>query len=611
MPDFVYVLQVVVAFALVVFVHELGHFLAAKWCGVHVRKFAIGFGPPLVKWQPGETEYSLRPIPLGGFVDLAGEHPDVDEEVNPRALWRRPAWQRAAVFSAGVVMNAVLAILLFTVAPMVGMKVPTSVVGRVGEGSPAAEAGIQPGDRIVRINGEKVQSFEDVRFVTVLGGASTTHRLTLERPAGSDGGTERVQVEATSRRGGLGPQIGVEPEGNTTLFYIADGSLAAQAGLEEGDRLLAVDGRPVETARSVRAALEDLPPGPLTLRIERDGETQDLRVDPADLKTYEYGMQWPIGVKAVVVDSPAEKAGIEAGDRIAAVGDTAWPDMETLLDTIRGAGAGNPVRFVLWRDGKRVEVTARPETAEGEETPRVGIHLEPAFSEPVQVGSVDDGGPADEAGIRPGDVIVGVGEDGERPGDWDDLLRRLKEAGGEAVPLALGRGESEVTAVFRPERVTHERLAMPVTQVRFERLYVPLPRIGNPLTAAKRGLRRTLVMFGNIYMSLKQIVTGEVSTESVGGPVMIARLSYLQASRGVGTFMNFWAMISVMLAVVNFLPVPPFDGGHVVFVLIEKIKGGPVSMKVRGAIWGAGWIALLALFLLITWQDISRLVTHW
>ena len=221
------------------------------------------------------------------------------------------------------------------------------------------------------------------------------------------------------------------------------------------------------------------------------------------------------------------------------------------------------------------------------------------------------GGPAEAAGLRPGDLIVGVGDDGERPDGWEALLQRLDEAGGEPVPLTLRRGESEVTATFRPEPVTHERLALPRTEVRFERLYVPLPRIGNPLTAAKRGVRRTLVMFGNIYISLKQIVTGEVSTESVGGPVMIVQLSYQQASHGPGTFMNFWAMISVMLAVVNFLPVPPFDGGHVVFVLIEKLKGGPVSMKVRGAIWGAGWIALLALFLLITWQDISRLITSW
>ncbi|MFO8012793.1 MAG: RIP metalloprotease RseP [Phycisphaerae bacterium] len=611
MPDFVYVLQVVVAFALVIFVHELGHFLAAKWCGVHVRKFAIGFGPPLVKWQPGETEYSLRPIPLGGFVDLAGEHPDVDEEDNPRALWRRPAWQRATVFSAGVAMNAVLALVLFTVAPMVGMKVPAPVIGDVEAGSPAAEAGIQPGDRILRINDEKVQSFQDVQFVVVLGGKGTSHRLTLERPGGPDGSPRRLQVTAVSRQGQLGAAIGVGPECKPEILGLAESSLAAQAGLEEGDRILAVGGRPVETARGLRAALEDVPAGPLTLKIERDGQTQDLRVDPSDLKTYEHGMQWPVRVKAVVDDSPAEKAGIEAGDRVAAVADTAWPDMDTLVETIQAAGAGNPVRLVLWRDGKRVEVTARPEVAEGEEKPRIGIHLEPALDEPVQVGSVEDGGPAEQAGIRPGDVIVGVGENGKAPDDWNSLLERLWRAQGKPVPLTLRRGESEVTATYRPEAVPHERLALPATQVQFQPLYVPLPRIGSPVAAAKRGIRRTLVWFHRIYLNLKLLATGDLTTKSLGGPVMIARISYQQASHGPGTFMNFWAMISVMLAVVNFLPVPPFDGGHVLFVLIEKLKGGPVSMKVRGAIWGAGWLAVLALFLLITWQDISRLIGAW
>jgi regulator of sigma E protease len=322
-------------------------------------------------------------------------------------------------------------------------------------------------------------------------------------------------------------------------------------------------------------------------------------------------MQWPVAVKAVVEDSPAEKAGIEAGDRVAAVQDTAWPDMETLVETIQAAGAGNPVRLVLWRDGKRVEVTARPEVAEGEEKPRIGIHLESTFGDPVQVGSVEEGGPAAQAGIRPGDVIVGVGEQGAAPEDWDDLVKRLWDARGTAVPLTLRRGESTVTATYEPKAVTHERLAMPTGKVQFRPRYVALPRIGSPVVAAKRGIRRTLVWFQRIYLNLKRIITGELSTKSLGGPVAIVQISYQQASHGPGTFMNFWAMISVMLAVVNFLPAPPFDGGHVVFVLIEKLKGGPVSMKVRGAVWGAGWLAVLALFLFITWQDISRLVTGW
>jgi regulator of sigma E protease len=285
--------------------------------------------------------------------------------------------------------------------------------------------------------------------------------------------------------------------------------------------------------------------------------------------------------------------------------------METLIDTIRAAGEGNPVRLVLWRDGKRVEVTARPEADEAEGKPRIGVHLEAALDGPVQVGQMDDGGPAEAAGIRPGDIVVGVGPNGERPDGWKDLLQRLEQAGGDAVPLTLRRGESEVTATFRPEAVTHERLALPAGSVTFQPRYVALPRIGSPVAAAKRGIRRMLVWFKRIYLNLQRLITGDLSTETLGGPVMIARLSYQQASHGPGTFMNFWAMISVMLAVVNFLPVPPFDGGHVVFVLIEKLKGGPVSMKVRGIVWGAGWIAVLTLFLLITWQDISTLIWGW
>jgi regulator of sigma E protease len=157
-----YVVEIAVALGLIIFVHELGHFLACKWFGVWVRKFAIGFGPPLITWTRGDTEYSLRAFPLGGFVEPMGDHPESEGGGDPRALWRRPAWQRIVVFAGGVFMNAVLAVLFFTAAFMIGVSAMSPVVGGVVPLMPAQKAGILPGDRITAINEAPVESFEDI-----------------------------------------------------------------------------------------------------------------------------------------------------------------------------------------------------------------------------------------------------------------------------------------------------------------------------------------------------------------------------------------------------------------------------------------------------------------
>ena len=620
MPNPLYVLEVVIGFGLVIFIHELGHFLAAKWCGVHVRKFAIGFGPPILKWQPGETEYSLRPIPLGGFVDLAGEHPDVDEEDNPRALWRRPAWQRVTVFSAGVVMNAVLALVLFTVAPIVGMQVPAPVIGEVREGFPAEKAGFKPGDRIVAINGEKVHSFDDVQLELALSEPGTTFAMSVERPtAGGAGQPERLTLAVTSKQSDMMPMIGIGPETEPVVAALDERSVPAQAGLEEGDRILAVNSQPVQTGRVLNQTLEEISAGPLTLTIEREGREQDLPVDPSKLVVYEFGMAPPIQIGSVTKNSPAAKADIQPGDRILAIDGKPWPTRETLIETVETTGEGRPVRLTLWRkepgflgfggEVKRLEVTATPRVMEGKEKPQIGIAMGGAGERPLQVGHVEPDGPAADAGLQPGDVIVAIGKDEVQPDDWTELLNLLWEAKGEPVPLQVHRGDATVTTTLRPKAVPQERLTM-VGAVLAPH-YVPLPRIFNPLVAMKRGLKQTVVWFGRVYGNLRGFFRGDVSYKAFGGPVTIVRASYAVATRGVGTFLQFWGMISVFLAFINFLPLPPFDGGHVLFALIEGAKGKPISLKVRLWIWSVGWAGVLILFVLLTYQDITRWIQGW
>jgi regulator of sigma E protease len=601
-----YIIEIVVAIGLIIFVHELGHFLAAKRFGVRVRKFALGMGPPIVRWTHGETEYSLRWIPVGGFVDLVGEHPEADEADDPRGLWRRPAWQKIIVFSAGVVMNAALALVLFALAPIVGIQAPVPIVGGVAPGMPAEKAGVLPGDRIVAIDGRPINSFEELIWTVALSDAGTAFQMDLDRPASEDRPAERFSRSIISMRvpGSMAPMIGVEPEQEPVIARMRPDSIPKQAGLREGDRILAVNGRPVDSWRGLVKALADAPPRQCNLEIERDGRREDISVDFDNLKVFNFGLVPPCEITSVEPRSPAGEAGILTGDLVAAVGDAQWPTVKAVSDAIKAAGPGSAVRLVLQRGDKTVEVTCTPEVLPGADYPRLGVSLGPGFGPPTYIGEIEPKSPAAEAGLRPGDTVQAAGEPPADVNDWEDLSRFLITADGAAVPLRLKRGAETINAALKPRPVPQDHLSL--LEAVGEPRYAPLPRVYNPVVAAERGVRQTLLWFGRIYINLKQLMIGQVSTKAAGGPVAIVQWSYNVAAHGMGALMDFLGMLTVSIAVLNFLPIPPFDGGHVLFVLIDKIKRRPVGLKARTVVWIIGWSLVGLIFVVVTYRDVMR-----
>jgi len=610
-----YIIEIAVAIGLLILVHELGHFLTAKWFGVRVRKFAMGMGPVLLKWQRGDTEYSLRPIPIGGFVDLAGEHPEAEGADDPKALWRRPAWQRIVIFSAGVVMNALAAIVFFSVAFLIGVNVIAPTAGLIELDSPAQIVGIEAGDHIREVGvGDEdprpIDSFEDLFVAVSLNDVDTEFTVEIERPAaeGDEPVRKTFRVKSVRPEGAPGPMLGINVPQNTVIRKMLTISPAYKAGLKVGDRILAVGGKPVAQLYQAVEALEQAPAGPVVLTIEREGREQDLRIDPAQLKEYRYGLAPPTGVQKVLPDSPAEKAGIRKGDRVVQAGEARWPTPSEVSEVVQAAGAGGSVDLVLERGGERVEVTCQIAMMAAEEgqKPMIGLAMAGAAGDPVQIGQVEAGGAADRAGLRPGDILLSVGPDGKMPGDWNDAIAELVREPGAPVAVTVERGSQVVKTTLAPDAVPYERFTL--DGIGCKPVYVALPRIYNPLTAAGEGLKRTRLWFGRIYATISQMVRGQLSSQAVGGPVLIVQASLEIAEQGLGTLMAFWGMLAVSLAVLNFLPLPPFDGGHVLFAIISKIKGSHVSLKVQTAFWAAGWVMVGLLILLVMWQDINRLL---
>jgi regulator of sigma E protease len=265
-----------------VFVHELGHFLLARWHGVRVLTFSLGFGPKLFKFTRGDTEYCISIIPLGGFVKMAGETPD--DETPPKAdeFFAKTKWQRFQIYIAGPAMNVIAAIVIMIGVYLNGAAEPAYRrnpvdVGRVIEQSAAAKAGIKVGDRLVRIDGRDTPTWTDFEKVMMLA-AGREIEVVLQRGGAQQSIRLRPDVIEKYHLGDLG----VLPMFHLRLGSITPGEPADKAGLKIGDVVIAVNGASADRDAAV-TAFRDNPGKPLTLTIKRDGAQRDVVVTPLNV----------------------------------------------------------------------------------------------------------------------------------------------------------------------------------------------------------------------------------------------------------------------------------------------------------------------------------------
>ncbi len=269
------------ALGVVILVHELGHFAVAKAFGMRVLAFALGFGKRLVGFQRGETDYRICALPLGGYVKLSGDEPD-ETSNDPRDFLNRPRWQRIAVYLAGPAMNAVLAVVLVTALFVVGIDVPAlqsmpATVGAVDEGSPAALAGIAPGDEIVALGGQQVSRWQEVAFPVL---TSIGRPLELEVERG--GQRRKLTVTPIPIPGFELGTIGVFPKIVPKVGQVLPGTPAERAGLRRGDEMRAIDGRPLYSGEEFVTWIEARIGVVVVVELLRGGELLHLEVVPED-----------------------------------------------------------------------------------------------------------------------------------------------------------------------------------------------------------------------------------------------------------------------------------------------------------------------------------------
>ena len=274
------ILAFVFVLGVLVFVHELGHFLAARRIGVRVLTFSLGFGPKLIGFTRGDTEYCLSAIPLGGYVKMAGENPDDARTGAPDEFLSKSKWQRFQVLIMGPVMNlalawVVMALVLYQGAPMAAYEKMPVVVGTVEEGSVAAQAGIVPGDRVIAVDRVDIASWEQLGLA-IIPKANRPVTLVLVR----DG--QPVTVRLTPKAVGkfeMG-DIGIGPVFRPQISSVNSGEPAAAAGFREADVILAVNEKRNVTRDSVIEAIRGSEGKLLTIEIERAGQPMSITVSP-------------------------------------------------------------------------------------------------------------------------------------------------------------------------------------------------------------------------------------------------------------------------------------------------------------------------------------------
>ena len=431
----------VFAFGLIVFFHELGHFIAAKLIGVRVEKFSFGMGPRLIGRQWGETEYMICAVPIGGYVKMAGGDEGEEASGAPDEFVSKSPGQRAFVFVAGPAFSIILGVPMLMGMYIVGQEMPTSRVSDVVLGSPAWDAGLKYGDTIKRLAGEEIETFNDLQLASIRMAHDTPSTMVVER----DG----VSVPLTITRP-RGARLGISCSFHVTrIDTTTPDSPAAAVGLAHGDEFMTVDGKGVRGWLDFRRRILPNAGHEVSIGIRRDGKPLTVKIKPRVITRPDPGftIRLPREVGYVRKTFPADGK-IEVGDHIMQVNGKPVKTWWEIEDAVADGPANVALTF------KRGETTATVTLDRGQGK-RAADSLGLA---PRAVYIVDTVHGATDPPIEPGDELMKAGGkdvaqgivDGMLYQPLDDVLGVLADAG----TLTVRRGEAEFDVKLMPgERV--------------------------------------------------------------------------------------------------------------------------------------------------------------
>ena len=534
------IILAILALGFLIFIHELGHFFAAKRCGIRVEKFSIGFGPRLFGFRRGETDYCISALPFGGFVKMAGESPE-EQKGEEGEFASAPVGHRIFVAIAGPAMNLILGVILFSFVYLIGLDRGTmwlmemligrsdrlAQIGLVADNSPAKKGGIKPGDTIVSINDRRIKNWQDFN-TTILTHPDEELKVVVSR----DGQPKTLYVTPRSLdRSGIG-QIRVSARQSAMVESITEDSGAAKAGIQAEDLIESINGRKIYHVPEFNSVIWDPsnPFGSAHRRLYRDineNQTGDISLG-IQRDTESLTVRFPINwlANAVVEEgSEAEKAGIQNGDEIISINGESIKNFE-LYPRLYDLTVTNPDR-------------------------------------PVEIGLLRGGEPVNAT-----------------------------------LTFAVGDAQNQLNLQGLHWKLSLNGLALAVPSV-------PIPKY-NVITAVGEGVQTNWLILEMVVKVLKRLVTREVKTKHLTGPVGIVDATRRVVEFGLRSLLFFVGFISVNLAIVNLLPIPIADGGQILFFTLEKLRGRPLSIRKQMIIQQVSIVLLAGLFLYITFYDILR-----
>ena len=540
------VVPFVILLGLLIFVHEMGHFLVAKYYKVRVEVFSLGFGKKIFQFKRGETVYCLSLIPLGGYVKMYGDDPtaELSDEEKKGAFLYKPVGQRIAIVLAGPLMNFFFAILIFAVIAFSGVRHISPQLGDVLPTSKAFEVGFRSGDQILSINDQKMTTWKQVRsFVQSHAGKELVFKL--------DRSGENLKVSATpvlvenpnllSSQSHVGQIEGMGADSRSSVAAVkSHSSLAGVAGLRTGDLITEINGKPVKYWRNLRQRINQAS-FPISLKFERldfeKEKTESMSAVLSQKPSFDSGHQDVFSqlgfdqpelyLQKVLKGSPAQQAGLKAGDRLLSIDGrklSKWSDVIDLISAFKGEDKGIDIQVL--RQGVKFNFNIQPK-----------------------------------------------------------VTRQMNRQGLEEDRYTVGIMPSILSSI-------------PSTLMVREK---------NPVKALWKGVERTWEVTVMTALSFVRLFQAKISPKNIGGVLSIGQVASETFKIGWSQFLQMMAVISVNLFIINLLPVPVLDGGYLLFFSIEAIRGGPISLKKMIVAQQFGVIILMGLMAFALFNDFSRI----